>query len=1150
MNPLIVDLPKHSKYLKLLDDIKQDSLDLSVIGLTDSQKAHMIYSLAVYSKKSALIVCNNVIQARKFIQDLKFYSEINIIYFPSRDIVYYDIEAQSREIQNQRIYTIQKIINKDSQIIVTTIDALLQKMMPLDTYFDLSFLINKDSKIEISDLAQRLVRLGYTRTNNVDGKGQFAIRGGIVDIFPIDVEFPYRIELFGDEVDSIRTFDVQSQRSLENVEQIDISYSSEFLLNSNNISNTLSKLKDLVENGKINENLKNQINDDIEKIENGDSEPLIDKYFDLFIPKYETFIDYLKDYVVYIDEPSRIKQKVKNVEYENQETLKMLADKNYIYIPYANKYLSYEEIEIKYKYMINVYLEKINTDRIMHAKRKEYNFSCREVNFFRGSMDILIQDLKRWQNEKKLILLVYPSESKTQLVYNQLIDNGIKNVRHLENIYMIKELKPSEIYVTYGILSSGYEYDDFNLCVVAEPVSGIDVINNSTKKLKIPKSIGQKINTFDDLNEGDYVVHETHGIGIYRGVHTVSVEKIKKDYIKIEYANDGVLYVPINQLDNVKKYTCDDDTVPKLNILGSKQWHKTKSKAQSYIETVAKDLVLLYAKRKLAKGFAFSKDTPWQKEFEDTFKYELTDDQKQALQDVKYDMEQETPMDRLLCGDVGYGKTEVAIRAAFKAVMDSKQVAYLVPTTVLALQQYRTFKERMEPFGIKIEMLSRFKTPTEQKEILKRLENGQIDVVIGTHRLLSKDVKFKNLAFLIIDEEHRFGVKAKETIKKMKENIDVLSMTATPIPRTLHMSMIGIRSMSTLSMPPLERMPIHTYVLEYDDQVIKEAIEKELSRDGQVFYINNRVENIEAICRKVKNLVPEAKVEFAHGQMEPRQIEDIMLRFINHQVDVIVCTTILESGIDIQNANTLIIENADRLGLAQLYQIRGRVGRSSRLAYAYITYPKNKQVSEIAEKRLKAIKDFTEFGSGFKIALRDLEIRGAGNLFGKQQHGHMASIGYEMYLAMLEKAIKEEKSKFENIDNDLPDSILNEVKIELNVSAYISDKYISDIAQKIQIYQKISNIQSDDDAQELISELIDRFGNMPIETENLIKVVQIRNLARSIGITKIVQKQEYIILEPGNLKYQLTNSVNNDILVFINVALHELQKMLKIEKGK
>ena len=754
--------------------------------------------------------------------------------------------------------------------------------------------------------------------------------------------------------------------------------------------------------------------------------------------------------------------------------------------------------------------------------------------FYKSSFETLLNDVKALKNKK--ILLVFPSQVRVEQVKNYLLDNNV-SVEVLDNIWREDNLKKTKVYITYGIVSGGFYSSIQDLVIIAEPVSGTNV----KRKVKREFSKGTDIESFEDLKIDDFVVHENHGIGIYKGISSINVQDVVKDYIKIEYANNGALYVPINQLDLVKKYVCDDSSKPKINSLGTKEWEKTKKKVTAHVEEIAKELLSLYAKREKNPGYAFSPDTPWQKEFEESFKYDLTDDQKQAVSEIKEDMESPRVMDRLLCGDVGYGKTEVALRVAFKAVMDKKQVAYLVPTTVLCLQQYRTFKERMEKFGIRVEMLSRFKTKKEQTDILKDLVDGKIDVLVGTHRMLSNDVFFKDLGLLIIDEEHRFGVKAKESIKKIKETVDVLSMTATPIPRTLHMSMVGIRGMSTLNEPPLERLPVHTYVMEYNDTVIKEAIEKELLRDGQVFYLNNRVEGIEDLANKVKSLVPSARVEYAHGQMEPHQIEDIMLKFINHEFDVIVCTSILESGIDIPNANTLIVENADKLGLAQLYQIRGRVGRSSRLAYAYITYQKNRQISEVAEKRLRAIRDFTEFGSGFKIALRDLEIRGAGSLLGKEQHGHMLKVGYDMYLSLLEKAVNKEKNNISETQN-----IEQEIKIDLDVSAYISDSYISDPIQKINMYQKISDINDKDMMLDVIDELIDRYGELPKETENLIKIVEIRNQARKLGITKICSFGEILKIEPYNLKIKLTNFTRSDILIRVQLELEKLRK----EKGK
>lgn len=1139
MNSFISNISKSISYKNILSDIKNKTNNLSIIGLTDSSKAHIISSLTYESKKSSLIVCSNSITANKLIQDLKFFTDIDVSYFPARNIKYYDIEAESKDYSNIRMEIIEKINSGKLNIIVTTIDALLVKMLPSSSYKDKDIILKVGESIELSEVIENLVKLGFERSETVEGKGQFAIRGGIIDLYNVNNEYPYRIELFGNEIDSIRTFDPFTQRSIDTVKQIKVSYVSDNFISSDKINIIVSKLENLIESSNISDELKSNILNDIEKIQNGMIESVIDKYFELIVPYYETLLDYVKDYNIYVDEPLKNMEKARNICYENNETIKILADREYIYMPYVNRYITYEQVEKKIKDMTNIYMEKINTDKLIHSSRKSYYLNTREENYYKNSMEVLLSDINRAKD--KIVILVFSTIARVDQIKGYLLSNKV-DVEEVENLLLKDKLERGHVYITKGILSSGFSSEEFDLLIIAEPVSGV----STTKVKKLKKtSIGQSINTYADLEIGDYVVHENHGIGIYRGVETVCVQENRKDYIKIEYANKGILYVPITQLDSVGKFVCDDDTLPKLNSLGTKEWQRTKSKVVKHVEEIAKELVLLYAKREKAVGFTFSPDTPWQAEFEESFKYELTLDQKTSLEEIKKDMEDTKPMDRLLCGDVGYGKTELALRAAFKAVMDGKQVAYLVPTTVLSLQQYRTFKSRMENFGIRVEMLSRFKSQKEQTQILKKLIDGQIDVVVGTHRLLSKDVFFKDLGLLIIDEEHRFGVKAKEAIKVLKETIDVLSMTATPIPRTLHMSMIGIRQMSTLTEPPMERLPVHTYVVEYDDNLIKDAIEKELLRDGQVIYLNNRVEAIDEVTERVRRLVPNARIGSAHGQMNPEQVENIMLKFIKHELDIIVCTTILESGIDIPNANTLVVENADKLGLAQLYQIRGRVGRSNRLAYAYITYEKNKQLTEVSEKRLKAIRDFTEFGSGFKIALRDLEIRGAGNLLGREQHGHMAKVGYELYLSMLERAVSQEK---QGKNMSFIEDVQKEVKIDIDISAYISDMYIKDPIQKILMYQKISDIKCEEDSLEVIDELLDRYGDLPKETENLIKIVEIRNEARKLGITRIIANKNFIKFEPLSHVIRLTNITNNDILIRVQLEISKYKNLLK-EKG-
>ncbi|MBO5476779.1 MAG: transcription-repair coupling factor [Clostridia bacterium] len=1141
MNPLIKSLANSSNYSSLIKQIsKEDKNRLSIVGLTDSSKAWMLYGITQNTNKSSIVVCSNIFQVNKIMQDLKFYAtDIEIVYLPARNLQYYDIEAESKDIANQRMYAIERILSGKRIIVVTTIDSLLVKMFPNTRYRGEEFTLKVGDSIEINKVVEKLAKFGFERSENVEGKGQFAVRGGIIDLFCINNDLPYRIEFFGDEVDSIRTFDPITQRSIDTVKKIDMSQVSENYVTQEKVDTVLSELKKYAHNEELNSELRANIKNDIEKIKDGALDNLVDKYFNLLVKRPDTLLDYLTGFNIFIDEPTRCREKANNIGYENVETIKVLAQRDYIYMPFVNSYLSYEEIETKIENeMSSIYMERINIDKVVLRNRVVYNFSVKEANFYKSSMEILTSDLIK--SKDKAVLLVFPTDTRYNQIKNYLQDNQIR-VEEVSNIFGVDELDIGKVYITKGILSGGFVSEEFEVLVIAEPVSGLSTTSKKIKKT----STGQKINTYADLQVGDYVVHENHGIGIYRGIETVRVEDVQKDYIKIEYSDKGMLYVPINQLDCVGKYVCDDGAKPKINSLGTKEWEKTKTKVKAHVKEMAKELMLLYAKREKMKGFMFSKDTPWQREFEDSFEYELTKDQRTSLEEIKEDMETDKPMDRLLCGDVGYGKTELALRAAFKAVMDSKQVAYLVPTTVLALQQYRTFSNRMKEFGIKVELLSRVKTKKEQTEILKKLVDGEIDIIVGTHRILSKDVFFKDLGLLIIDEEHRFGVKDKEKIKALKESIDVLSMTATPIPRTLHMSMIGIRGMSTLTEPPMERLPVHTYVLEYNDHIIKEAIEKELLRDGQIIYLNNRVSAIDEITMRLRNMVPQARVASAHGQMPPEMVEDVMLKFINHEIDIIVCTTILESGIDVANANTLIVEDADTLGLAQLYQIRGRVGRSNRLAYAYITYEANKSLPEVSQKRLKAIKDFTEFGSGFKIALRDLEIRGAGNLLGKEQHGHMAKVGYELYLALLEKAIREEK---EGKDVTSKEEIAKEVKIDINVSAYISDMYIKDPIQKIDMYQKISDIKNEEESMEIVDELLDRFGDIPKETENLIKIVEIRNKARKLGITRIYANDKMVKFEPMNLKFALTNSSNNDILIRVQLEISKLENTMK-EKG-
>ena len=984
MNSIVKVVPNVKKYNDYLFDVNKGKTPIMLSGLTDSAKVHMAYATKFYTDKPICIITYNEMQARKIRKDFKFFDD-HIRSFPKRDIISFDYIAESKDILQERISNLNDIVAGKAPIIITTIEAVMQKMITKNSLYKNLITLKNGDEIELENIKNTLVALGYERYDIIEGKGQFSIRGGIIDV-ATSTKMGIRIELWGDEIDSIREFDINSGRSKENLKEATIYPAFEFLLDDD-----INKICERILDKSYTKSVREKVEDDVKLIKDNEYLTKIDKYFNSFYQEYNTLIDYLpENTVIFLDEIEKIKNRAENIAKDNEHLKKDLVEKNKV-IPDVlmdmDDYFSFcKKIESKQ----TIYLEKQDIGYVdkqsMHAKRNGYSFSYREVNFFRGTMDLLFKELQEAvKSGKQTIVLGGNTIDTMRKISDILYEHNIQNDYLKED----DDIALGRVNILPGALSSGFENNELNLYVVSLE----EIFESKPKRKRLPSAFkeGETV-VFSDLKIGDYIVHRTHGIGQYIGVNTIKADGIIKDYIKIKYKCDDILYVPTNALDNIRKYIGAEGKEPKVNALGSKEWEKTKAKVKSNLRQVAEELIELYAIRQKTEGFAFSKDTEWQKDFEDSFPYQETDDQLRCIDEVKQDMEKAKPMDRLLCGDVGYGKTEVAIRAAFKACMDQKQVAYLAPTTVLSNQQYESFKDRMKEYPIRVEVINRFRTKKEQEDIVKRLELGEIDILIGTHRLLSKDIKFKNLGLLIIDEEHRFGVKAKEKIKEYKKNVDVLTMTATPIPRTLHMSIVGMRDMSVIYEPPQNRKPVRTYVLEYDEEVIKEAITKELERGGQVFYLSNQVETIEAKTNNLKKLVPEAKIEYAHGKMSGSMIEDIMERFVEKKIDVLVCTTILESGIDIPNANTIIVENADRLGLAQLYQIRGRVGRSSTQAYAYITYRRNKALSDEADKRLKAIKEFTEFGSGFKIAMRDLEIRGAGSLMGELQHGHMEQV--------------------------------------------------------------------------------------------------------------------------------------------------------------
>ena len=961
-------------------------------------------------------------------------------------------------------------------------------------------------RCNLEELKQKLVDLGYERFDLIDGRGEFSVRGGIIDISTTDT-MGIRIELWGDEIDSIRHFNIISQRSIDNIEKVEIFPAHEYILDI-----PIEEVEKNINQNVYNENISKKVEEDLEQIRNGEYISKIDRYFNSFYKEQETILDYISSkYIIFIDEYNKIAQRSESIELDNENTIKALIEKERIIPDSLKNYAELEDLNIKLESKQTIYLEKLD-DNLKNGIER-YDFKYKELNYFKSGIDLFINDIENFKKQNKKIYIVVDTKEKAEKIKKMLEEYNITSIyqEKLNQTIINQDIKT--VTITLGKISKGFYSIDLNqIVMVASDL--VDGTRTSKKRKSETFKQGEKV-VFADLKVGDYVVHRRYGIGVYIGVNTINADGTTRDYIKLKYAGDDILYIPTNSLDEIRKYVGGEEINLKLNKLGSKDWEKTTNKVRNNLRAVAKELIELYARREKAKGYAFSKDTEWQKQFEEAFPYVETDDQLRCIDEVKKDMENEKPMDRLLCGDVGYGKTEVAIRAAFKAVMDHKQVVYLAPTTVLAKQQYETFKERMKDFPITVDVLNRFRSTKDKNRIIKEMKLGDIDILVGTHRVLGKDIEFKDLGLLIIDEEHRFGVKAKEKIKQYKTSVDVLTMTATPIPRTLHMSIVGVRDMSVIYEPPQNRKPVQTYVLEYDAEVIKEAITKELERNGQVFYLFNNVGEIALKADKISRLVPEAKVGFAHGRMTGEEIEDIMEDFVEGKINVLVCTTILESGIDIPNANTIIMENADRVGLAQLYQLRGRVGRSDKQGYAYITYRKDKMLSEVADKRLKAIKEFTEFGSGFKIAMRDLEIRGAGSLIGEIQHGHLEEVGYDTYCRILDEVLKEEQGL--KVEEDV------NCQIDLNVTSYIPDSYIKDQNQKIEIYQDIALCKNEEDISNIIDEIIDRFGNMPDEIENLLEISRIKQLARKRNLVKIQSKKNSIVFTYDSNKFDNTS---------------------------
>ncbi len=1101
MNTILEELNSSNKFIELENQIKNKKSPIAISGLTSVSEVMCIARIVERIKNPILLITYNEIQAKNLVKDFSFFTD-KAVFLPKKEIVTYDYVAESKNLPYERIEVLNKIYENKNIIIVTSIEALNQKIIAKDSLYKNVIDLKVGESCNLDILKEKLIKLGYERFDLIDGRGEFSVRGGIIDV-SINENMGIRIELWGDEIDSIRYFSIISQRSTESIEKISIYPAHEYILEEK-LENVAKSIEKRIFKGKTLEIAEK----DIEEIKAGNYLSKVDKYFNSFYKNSETILEYFsKGSLIFVDEISKIEARCKAISEDEKNTVNTLLDKGRMISDSLKNTETFENFRDKLKLYQTIYLNKF--DNFFKSNIEKYDFNSKELNYFKSDTDIFIDDIRKFIKDKKKVHIVVDLKEKADKIIMLLQENEISAIYQEKLNNKIIGSNNNTVIITKGVLSQGFLSYELNVCLITANELVSAKTRDKKRKSEVFKNAEKVV--FADLKVGDYVVHRKYGIGIYIGVNTIEADGTVKDYIKLKYAGDAILYIPTNALDSIRKYVGGEELNLKLNSLGSKDWEKTTNKVKNNLRAVAKELIELYARRERAKGFAFSPDNEWQKQFEESFPYIETDDQLRCIEEVKKDMENEKPMDRLLCGDVGYGKTEVAIRAAFKAVMDHKQVVYLVPTTVLAKQQYESFKSRMKDFPVKVELLNRFVSTKDKNKIIKELALGEVDIVVATHKILGKDIRFKDLGLLIIDEEHRFGVKAKEKIKEYKMNVDVLTMTATPIPRTMHMSVVGIRDMSVIYDPPQNRKPVQTYVLEYDSEVIKEAITKELERNGQVFYLFNNVENIMQKADEISRLVPEAKVTYAHGRMTGSQIEDIMSDFVDGNTNVLVCTTILESGIDIPNANTIIVEKADRMGLAQLYQIRGRVGRSDRQGYAYITYKKDKLLSEVADKRLKAIKEFTEFGSGFKIAMRDLEIRGAGSLIGEVQHGHLEEVGYDTYCRLLDEVVKEEQGI--KVDKEF------EVQIDLNVTSYIPDSYISDSNQKIEIYQDIALCQNEKDIQDITDEIIDRFGDMPKQIENLLEISRIKQLAKKAFVNKISSKQSGTVFTFENEKF-------------------------------
>ena len=1080
---------------------------IQITGCIDSQKSHLIDTLSADAPLRVIVAANSL-RAREIYDNYKLFDR-SVMLFPAKDFIFFQADVQSGLIRQQRLGVLRALAEGKCSTLVLTVTGLMNHMMSLKNWKEEIFSVRVGEELDLEESKARLMALGYERSAQAEVPGQFAVRGGIIDLYPMTEETGLRIELWGDEVDSIRSFDPETQRSLENLEEAVIYPAAELILTRERREDALRRIRSdgekmqqkLAADGKTEaaHRLKLHTQDCVDALSELGSISRAEELLEYLYPYTVSVLDFIGGHaMIFLDEPNRMQEAALSAEEEFRESMRSRLENGYILPGQTDILFSESAVTAMLGRYCCVGLCMLENVRGGWDVTGKFALTVHAVSPYNSSFELLIKDLLQWKKKGYRIILLSASHSRGQRLAKDLLDRDL-NAFYTEDEE--REVQPGEILVTYGNAHRGYEYPLIKFAVLCES----DIFGKEKKKPRRAQKVyeGRKINSFLELSPGDYVVHESHGLGIYRGLEQITVNHVQKDYMKIEYADGGNLYVVASQLNVIQKYAGADAKTPKLNRLGTPEWNRTKTRVRHAVREIAAELVALYAARQQKEGFVYGPDTVWQREFEEMFPFEETEDQIHAIEETKKDMESPKIMDRLICGDVGYGKTEIALRAAFKAVQEERQVAYLVPTTILAQQHYNTFVQRMKDFPVRVDLLCRFRSPAEQKKTVEDLKKGLVDIVIGTHRILSKDVGFRQLGLLIVDEEQRFGVTHKEKIKQMKKDVDVLTLTATPIPRTLHMSLIGIRDMSVLEEAPSDRLPIQTFVMEYNEELVREAILRELAREGQVYYVYNRVNTIMDLTARIQKLVPQARVAFAHGQMKERELEGIMYDFINGDIDVLISTTIVETGLDIPNANTMIIHDADTMGLAQLYQLRGRIGRSSRTAFAFLMYRRNKMLREVAEKRLAAIREFTELGSGFRIAMRDLEIRGAGNLLGSEQHGHMDAVGYDLYCKLLNESVRELKG-------EATPQEAYETVIDLDVDAYIPDRYIRSEEQKLDLYKRIASIASEEEEDDMLDELLDRFGEPPKAVRDLLSISLLREMAHQVYLTEVTQNGDEI----------------------------------------